>query len=149
MSLEVLLSRICAKRSLNGPNHTLGGKEGREEKLPLSSPESQEPLSSDSLIDLLRKEALQAAQCKWPFSLLRSCLQRPSRPVWCMGMPQPIPSWGLNLSRCHSQSFWPGEATESVPREGQVWEMPEQPSVEGSRTQPLQEGSPTSLKYQP
>lgn len=50
MSLEVLLSRICAKRSLKGPNHTIGGKEGWEEKLPLSSPESQEPLSSDSLI---------------------------------------------------------------------------------------------------
>lgn len=43
MSLEVQLSRIGAERSHSGPDHTFAGKEDGKEKLPLSSPESQEP----------------------------------------------------------------------------------------------------------
>lgn len=51
---------------------------------------------------LLGKGALHAAQCKWIFSVPRSCLQRTSWPAWGMSMPQPIASWGLNLSCWHS-----------------------------------------------
>lgn len=47
--------------------------------------------------DLLRKEALQVAQCKWT-SLCREVVCRDR-------------SWGLNLSQCNSQSFWPDETT--------------------------------------
>lgn len=40
MSLEVLLSRIGARRNHNDPDHTFGGEEGLKEKLPFSLPHS-------------------------------------------------------------------------------------------------------------
>lgn len=97
--------------------------------------------------DPLKKEALQATQCKQIFLVPRSCLQTFLACVGYVHVPA-NPLLGAEPVLGPFSSFQAEETTEPVPREGQVWERPEQPSMEGPRSQPLHEGSPTPIRYQ-